>query len=235
MRPANEACETCHYPNKFSNDSVAEVRNYLQDEKNTYQSTFLMMKIGGGTKRQGLGRGIHWHIENKVTFLATDPLQQSIPYVRVQDENGEIKEYYDISSDITPGTVAETSLAPMDCITCHNRVTHIVPSPEDAVGQAITKGLISADLPFVNQQAVKLLSAPYPDMNSADAAFEGLKSYYSANYAENLLRTAGENQPGGCPAQGDQPADPVPRAGPGLDFSPGQPGTQRFTRLLPLP
>jgi hypothetical protein len=141
-----------------------------------------MMKIGGGTKRQGLGRGIHWHVENKVTFQATDELQQNIPYVRVEDENGQVKEYFDISSKTAPESIDEGALEPMDCITCHNRVTHIVPSPADAVGQALTKGLIPTDLPYINQQAVQLLSAAYPDTQSANAAFDGLKSYYSANY-----------------------------------------------------
>jgi nitrate/TMAO reductase-like tetraheme cytochrome c subunit len=179
MRPANEACETCHFPQKFSNDSLVEIKNFAQDATNSVTSTFLAMKIGGGTKRQGLGLGIHWHIENNVTFLATDELQQNIPYVRVEDENGKVTEYYDITA---PEQVTGKKLQNMDCITCHNRVTHTISSPEVAVGEAISKGLISSDLPYINQQAVALLKGSYTDQTAAFAAFDGLKTYYSKNY-----------------------------------------------------
>ena len=64
MRPARDACETCHTPAKFSNDSVVVKQHYLPDETNTASSTYLVMHIGGGTQREGLGYGIHWHVEN---------------------------------------------------------------------------------------------------------------------------------------------------------------------------
>ena len=103
MRPANEACETCHYPQKFSTDSLREIRGHASDEANTPISTFLLLKTGGGSRRDGLGRGIHWHIENNVTFLATDPLEQNIPYVRVENPDGTVEEFVDVDSGITAG------------------------------------------------------------------------------------------------------------------------------------
>ncbi len=184
MRPANEACETCHYPLQFEDDSLVELKSYSQDQQNTPSSTFLILKTGGGTKRQGLGLGIHWHIENKVTFLATDELQQNIPYVRVEDENGKITEYYDAASGFTPDKVAGQKLQNMDCITCHNRATHEIPTPEDAVAQALDKKLISPDLPFINQQAIALLRGTYPTQAAAFSAIDNLKSYYSKNFPQ---------------------------------------------------
>ena len=83
MRPARDACETCHSPAKFADDSLRVKQHYLTDEANTAYSISLIMKTGGGTQREGLGRGIHWHIENKVQFVSTDKLDQNIPYVRV--------------------------------------------------------------------------------------------------------------------------------------------------------
>ena len=35
MRPANEACETCHFPQKFADDSLREIKYRLSDEKKT--------------------------------------------------------------------------------------------------------------------------------------------------------------------------------------------------------
>src|SRR5665647_2476665 len=105
MRPARDACETCHSPAKFSNDSLIVKQHYLPDETNTESSTYLVMHIGGGTQREGLGYGIHWHVENKVEFASTDSLDQSIPYIRVTKGDGTVTEYADITSDFDTSTV----------------------------------------------------------------------------------------------------------------------------------
>lgn len=184
MRPATDSCERCHFPQKFSDDSLREIRHYEDDAANTPESIFLILKTGGGTQREGLGRGIHWHIENEVYFLATDALEQQIPYVRVVEENGDVTEYYDIAADFGPEDVAGKYLERMDCITCHNRVTHAVPTPEEAVDQAIKKHLISADLPFVRQQAVALLRQSYDTTEAAMTAFNSLATYYAGNFPD---------------------------------------------------
>ena len=88
MRPIRFTCEACHFPEKFSSDRVKEIRRYLPDAQNTEVRTWLMMKTGGGSERHGLGKGIHWHIENEVWYLATDELNQEIPYVKQVDRDG---------------------------------------------------------------------------------------------------------------------------------------------------
>ncbi|MBN2500710.1 MAG: NapC/NirT family cytochrome c [Anaerolineales bacterium] len=185
MRPARESCETCHFPEKFSDDSLREIKQYSYDENNTPQSLFLVMKTGGGTQRQGLGYGIHWHIENQVEYLATDPQEQEIPYVRVTDVDGNVTEYFDISSEYTsPEDIDASELVPMDCITCHNRITHNVSNPDEAVNQALTKELISNDLPYIKEQSVKLLRAEYPSKEQALASMDALAAFYVVNYPE---------------------------------------------------
>ena len=182
MRPARDACETCHFPEKFSDDSLREIKSYGFDENNTSKNIFLIMKTGGGTEREGLGFGIHWHIENEVYYYSDDPLEQEIPYVRVVDDNGEITEYIDISSDFSTEEVEGKYLNQIDCITCHNRITHEVPKPEDAVSQAIDKGLIAPDLPFIVEQSVILLREEYPDRETAIVEMQNLHDYYLENY-----------------------------------------------------
>ncbi len=182
MRPAKESCETCHFPEKFSDDSLRHIRNYLQDKANTPQDIYLLMRTGGGTAREGLGYGIHWHIENQVLYFATDEDDQDIPYVRVIDGSGNVTEYLDISADVGQEDILEDELVEMDCITCHNRITHEVSQPEDAVGQAIRKGLIADDLPYLVQQSVLLLRGDYQEKVSALTAMESLETYYQENY-----------------------------------------------------
>jgi hypothetical protein len=72
----------------------------------------------------------------------------------------------------------------MDCITCHNRITHSIPSPEEAIDQAISKDLIAGDLPYIRQQTVELLSQSYPDQQSGFAALTTLPEFYQENYPE---------------------------------------------------
>lgn len=184
MRPAREACEECHFPEKFSDDSLREVRHYGNDTLNTAERIFLVLKTGGGSQREGLGRGIHWHIENKIYYLANDTLEQEIPYIRVTDENGVVAEYYDMASGLTPNDVAGKTLQEMDCITCHNRITHDIPSPEEAVDEAMLKGIIPADLPSVREQAVVVLSVAYPDQQTGLDGITQLMDYYQKNYPD---------------------------------------------------
>jgi nitrate/TMAO reductase-like tetraheme cytochrome c subunit len=184
MRPARDSCERCHFPEKFSDDSLREIRNYGNDEVNTLEDIHLIMKTGGGSMREGLGRGIHWHIENEVRYLASDSLEQEIPYVRTIDSAGNIKEYYDVASGFTPDDIAGSTLETMDCITCHNRVTHTIPNPEDAVDLAIRKGLISDELPFIRERAVNLLSAINEGEQDVVATFDTLNDFYGENYPE---------------------------------------------------
>lgn len=185
MRPANEACETCHYPRKFSTDSLREVRTHANDETSTPESTFLLLKTGGGSKREGLGRGIHWHIENQVYFYATDQMEQNIPYVKVVNDDGSVDEYIDIASGFNPATdAADLKLKKVDCITCHNRITHSIPSPEATVDTALYTGVISDSLPFVRKVAIDALMAEYTDQDAANSAFDQLNAYYKEKYPD---------------------------------------------------
>ncbi len=183
MRPARDSCERCHFPEKFSDDSLREIRNYT-DNGTDPELTYLILKTGGGAEREGLGRGIHWHIENEVYYLATDFLEQDIPYVRVVDDDGSVKEYYDITSDFTPEDVAGTTLQQMDCITCHNRITHYIPNPTEAVDQALAKELLPSTLPDIQVQSVALLQESFPDDDEALANIATLETYYAESYPD---------------------------------------------------
>lgn len=181
MRPARESCETCHFPQKFSDDSLRQVRHFTDEE---VRNVFLLLKTGGGSAREGLGRGIHWHIESEVYYLPTDRLEQEIPYVRAVDADGNIKEYYDIAADISPEDVAGQKLEKMDCITCHNRITHSIPDPNEAVDQALRRGLLPSDLPDIQEQAVALLDRRYTEYEEAVNEINALDDYYRRNHPD---------------------------------------------------
>src|SRR5690348_7671743 len=120
LRPAQETCEECHWPKKFVGNLERTYSCFLGDETNTPFTIRLLMKVGGGDPTHGPVGGIHWHMNvgNKVEYFATDEARQKIPYVRVTDSQGVVREYR------TPrftNAVSEASLRKMDCMDCHNR------------------------------------------------------------------------------------------------------------------
>ena len=189
MRPARVACETCHSPDKFSDDSVRVKKHYLPNESNAEYDIYLIMKTGGGTKREGLGRGIHWHVENEVQFLSTDKLDQNIPYIRVTNDDGSVDEYVDVESDLDTSSIDEKDLKTMDCITCHNRISHSIPTPAESVDSSISRGVISSDIPYIRDLAVQVLTRDYPDQEQAFVGIDQALDTYYKRYQQDFYAT----------------------------------------------
>jgi nitrate/TMAO reductase-like tetraheme cytochrome c subunit len=184
MRPARETCEKCHSPEKFSDDSFRQIVHFGDDQDNTPTTLSLFLKTGGGSKRQGLGRGIHWHIENKVLYYPADRFEQEIPYVRVYNDDGTVTEYVDIESQVDPASLTADQLEEMDCITCHNRITHLVNTPEQSMDKALAGNVIDRALPDIRRKGVEVLRVSYVSQPQGLNGIAGLKAYYRAYYAD---------------------------------------------------
>ena len=186
MRPARETCERCHSPEKFSSDSLRQIQRSSNNRENSPYDIYLLMHTGGGSEREGLGYGIHWHVENVVEFITTDgsPNGQEIPWVRVTDADGQQTVYAAINSPLDTANLGQYPLYEMDCITCHNRISHFVAPPDRQVDSALDQGDISRDIPFIRARAVELLSVRYVSFEEANRAFSTLDGYYRENYPE---------------------------------------------------
>ena len=184
MRPAREICEKCHSPEKFADDSLRVISHFKNDEDNTPYSIYLVLRTGGGAKREGLGRGIHWHIQNKVYYYPTDSEEQKIPFVRVTNDDGSTSDYVDVESDFDTAQVDLTQLKEMDCITCHNRITHRIYTPEESLDRALSLGQISQGIPDIREKGVEVLSGDYATQADAQKGIAKLESYYKGNYEE---------------------------------------------------
>ena len=156
--------------------------HFAVDGLNTPYSIYLILKTGGGSKRVGLGRGIHWHIENQVQFIATDNLDQNIPYIRVTNDDGSVDEYVDIEVDFDPSLVEAGSLKTMDCISCHNRISHTIPFPDQSVDNALSHGVIDAGIPDIRRKGVEVLSQDYQNQEEALAEIAKLETYYETTF-----------------------------------------------------
>jgi hypothetical protein len=186
LRPAREVCEQCHWPEKFHGDKIRRVSEYGEDEKNAESVTTIQVHVGGGSERLGIAQGIHWHmnVANEVEYIATDDKRQVIPWVRIKDRFGSVREY--TAEGTTPDQLAKGERRRMDCMDCHNRPSHpMAATPERAVNEMMSRDEIPRTLPFARREAVKALKATYA---TQDAATEGisraLRDFYRTQYSD---------------------------------------------------
>lgn len=183
LRPARDTCEACHWPEVFYNDRAVDIVHYADDEANTRSDTYMLVKIGGGSSRRGQGRGIHWHIENPIEYIATDAQRQNIPWVRVQVD-GQTLTYVDVTQPLSDAELGRYETRVMDCIDCHNRATHVFRSAEEGVEGAMANGLLPDDLPYLRQHAVGVMSADYATEEEAMASIAALADFYKQHYPD---------------------------------------------------
>jgi nitrate/TMAO reductase-like tetraheme cytochrome c subunit len=168
ISPARATCESCHWPERFIGDRTKVIREFGNDEKNTESDTTLLLHVGGGSLERGVGTGIHWHmnLDNEIEFVVAADKPESIPYVRLRDRAGNVREYY--ADGATPQQIASGTRKRMDCMDCHNRPAHtFAPSAPRAVDDALAQGLIPRDLPFARREAVAAIRQTYPDRSAA--------------------------------------------------------------------
>ncbi len=192
MRPSSFSCEECHSPSKFSDDSLRKIEHFSDDEDNTPYSTYLVLKTGGGSEREGLGRGIHWHIENDVYFYADDLRDQNIPYIRVVDDGGIVDEYFDIEADFDANSLVESELEKMDCITCHNRISHRIYTPGESMDAALTRNIVDRDIPNIRKMGEEVLGGDYATQDEGLAGIANLVTYYEENYPDYYANNEGK-------------------------------------------
>ena len=191
IRTARETCEGCHWPETFRGDQTRVIREYANDEASTETATTLRLHIGGGSRALGVGSGIHWHmnLDNRIDFIASDPpspgasagqaVEGTIPYVRLTDRQGNVREYF--AEGFTADQIRGIPTRRMDCMDCHNRPAHsFFFTPERAIDTAIVQGRIPRGLRFARREAVAAVRETYADRA---AALEGIAERLTGFYA----------------------------------------------------
>jgi nitrate/TMAO reductase-like tetraheme cytochrome c subunit len=200
LPPVEKTCMECHSLKEITENGgpvklVLRPR-YRLDKPNTKDTLAVMVRPSGlgeasakdGASPDGAGgvRGVHWHVQQDVTYTSGDDHAQKIDLVTITAKDGSKQEYVagaevsvstDVKVDIDRLKLSQTSRR-MDCIGCHNRVGHNVPSPDRAVDAAMAEGKISQDLPFIKRDGVALLKGDYPTQAAADEAIDGLRAKY---------------------------------------------------------
>ena len=183
---ARDTCERCHWPEKSHGDKIKVMREYAEDETNTETATTMDIHVGGGSERLGIATGIHWHmnIANRVEYITTDAKREVIPWVRVTDRQGNVREY--VVDGAKPEDLAKGERRTMECMDCHNRPSHTFdPTPEKAVDRRLASGEMPRTLPFVRREAVAAVKEKYETTDAAQAAIaRRLTEFYQKQYPD---------------------------------------------------
>ena len=185
MRPANQTCEKCHWPEKFHGEEMRVFSHYGYDEQNSLSQTKMLVNVGGGSASGGPVGGIHWHmnVANEITYVATDANRQDIPWVRMKKADGTVTEYTAKNNTLSKPQIENAEKRVMNCIDCHNRPAHIFLSPNNAVDQSLGDGRLDITLPFIKNKAVETLSKQYATNDEAVASIRSdLEAFYQTTY-----------------------------------------------------
>ncbi len=190
LRPAQETCEQCHWPEKFFGAQQRQYNHYMYDETNKHWPINILIKTGGGDPKTGQTAGIHWHMNIGVSieYVARDERRQDIPWIRITDNlTKRVTTYQDKSNPLTDEELAAATVRKMDCIDCHNRPSHKFNSPDNAIDRAILTGAIDATLPEIKRVAVEAMQAVYETKEDANQGIASkIPDFYRDNYPEVL-------------------------------------------------
>lgn len=185
LRPAQETCEKCHWPQKFYDPKFVTKRHYLMDEENTEWDIQLLMKTGPVHKALGQSEGIHWHInpDVQIEYISTSRKRDTIIEVVYTDLSTGNKRVFK-NNEVDDHSRREAPRT-MDCLDCHNRPSHDYLSPPSFIDHAFTSGAISQSIPEIKSMTMGLLAMEYPTTDSAmNHISSELYDYYTSNYEE---------------------------------------------------
>lgn len=188
LRPAQETCEQCHWPNKFYAYKLRSSKHYLADSANSEWNIEMVMKIGSSHSALGLEEGIHWHInpDVKIEYVYLDEQRQIIPWVRrTNNKTGEINYYVDGDYDISENPPDSLEIRTMDCMDCHNRPSHNYRPPAFFVNNAFVSGIMPKELPELKKISMEICSTEFSTKDSAMTHIESnMKEFYKSTYPE---------------------------------------------------
>lgn len=197
LRPAQDICEKCHWPEKFHGNVEINFAHFLSDRKNTPYTARMLMHVNESQPGSPPG-GIHWHVnENeKVEYFAADEQRQEIPWMRVTNVTTGATRVY--RTDEFTGEPPPDQIRVMDCMDCHNRPAHMFPTANDAIERAMLTGALTTALPNIKREAAnamtqdvatdaearekiaEFLTRKYPDRPELPGAIAAVQSVYAA-------------------------------------------------------
>lgn len=187
LRPAQETCEQCHWPQQFYSPKERTFSHFLSDEKNTPAPLRLMVNVGGGkVGKSQTGIHAHMNINHLIEYIPKDETREAIAWVRSTDRiTGQVHEYRSKETPLPDTEIPLARIRRMDCIDCHNRPAHKFPSAQTAVNDALEAGTLDRTIPYIKREAVKALDKSYGTKAEAmNGIAAQLHDFYEENHAE---------------------------------------------------
>ncbi len=192
LPPTEQTCQKCHALSQFTNSQPSKLIArpvFAQDEKNTRNDLAVLVRpANAGTPD---AKSVHWHVLQDVTYTSPDEHLQTIDSVEFRDpKTGELEQFI-AERQVRQSSNAGADLArlkatqanrTMECIDCHNRVGHGVPSADEAIDKAMASGAISPDLPYIKRNAISLITTKYATDEEGKAAIGRLADFYKQKY-----------------------------------------------------
>lgn len=180
LRPAQDTCEKCHWPEKFHGNIDLDYAHFNSDKKNTPYNVRMLLRVNSGLPGSPAG-GIHWHVnpDSRVEYYAADFKRQEIPWMRVTNVKDGTSRIY--RTEDFKGEPDASKIRVMDCMDCHNRPAHSFPTANSVVEQSMAAGTLSTKLPAIKRVAVQAMTQK--DLTGADAA-QKIATFMQAKYAD---------------------------------------------------
>lgn len=184
LRPAQDTCEKCHWPEKFAGNIQVDYEHFLSDKKNTSYTARMLLHVNKSSPGAPLG-GIHWHVNTteKVEYYAIDDKRQDIPWMRVTNLKEGTSKVFRIDS--FKGEPPADRIRVMDCIDCHNRPSHVFPTANEAVERSLASGALSLKLPNIKRVAVQAMVQK--EITSDAAASQKIADFIKSKYTDPAL------------------------------------------------
>ncbi|MFA6961142.1 MAG: NapC/NirT family cytochrome c [Opitutaceae bacterium] len=181
LRPAQDTCEKCHWPEKFHGNIDVDYQHFISDKKNSSYNVRLLLRVNSGQPGSPDG-GIHWHVnaDSRVEYYAADDKRQEIPWMRVTNLKDGTSRVYRTGE--FKGEPEAAKIRIMDCMDCHNRPAHSFPTANDVVERAMSAGTLSAKLPFMKRVAVQAMTQS--DITTAAEGAQKIATFLQAKYAD---------------------------------------------------
>ena len=186
LRPAQDTCEKCHWPQKFAGNIQIDYEHFLSDKKNTAYTARMLLHVNKSSPGSPLG-GIHWHINTteRVEYYAIDNKRQDIPWMRVTNVKTGATRVFRVDS--FKGEPPVDRIRVMDCIDCHNRPAHVFPTANNAVEKSLVAGTLSTKLPNIKRVAVQAMTQK--EITTEAGAAQKIADFMRAKYADFTLAT----------------------------------------------
>jgi hypothetical protein len=184
LRPAQDTCEKCHWPEKFHGNIDVDYQHFLSDKKNSPFSIRMLMHVNTA-QPGGPAGGIHWHVSpnSRVEYFAADEKRQQIPWMRVTDTKDGTSRVYRTAE--FKGEPPANQIRTMDCMDCHNRPAHVFPTANEMVEKSMAAGRLSSALPNIKRVAVQALTET--KIETAPEAPQKIADYMRGKYNDRAV------------------------------------------------